>query len=176
MLETARLRLRPMRPEDAGEMHAYASDPEVARHMLWAAHESLQETENFLRFVRERYARGDPAGWGLEELASGRFIGTCGIQSWHPEHARAELGYVLAREHWSRGLMTEAVAAAVEFGLDRIGFNRLEARCFEGNPASARVLEKVGMTHEGTSRASHFLAGAFRNLRHYAILKDDPRR
>lgn len=174
-LQTSRLTLRRMRPEDAEEMHRYASDPEVARHMLWEPHESLRDSENFLRFVRERYARGDPAGWGLEERETGRFIGTCGMQAWRPEHSRAELGYVLAREHWGRGLMTEAVAAVVDFGFDRIGFNRLEARCLDGNVASARVLEKVGMTREGTSRSSHFVGGAFRNLHHYAMLREDPR-
>jgi ribosomal-protein-alanine N-acetyltransferase len=164
-----------MHPADAESMHAYASDSEVARHMLWEPHESLRDSENFLRFVRERYARGDPAGWGLEERETGRFIGTCGMQAWRSEHSRAELGYVLARERWGRGLMTEAVAAVVEFGFDRIGFNRLEARCLDGNAASARVLEKVGMTREGTSRSSHFVGGAFLNLHHYAMLREDPR-
>jgi ribosomal-protein-alanine N-acetyltransferase len=174
-LQTSRLTLRRMRPTDAEAMHAYASDAEVARHMLWEPHESFRDSENFLRFVQERYARGDPAGWGLEERETGRFIGTCGMQAWRPEHSRAELGYVLAREHWGRGLMTEAVAAVVGFGFDRIGFNRLEARCLDGNAASARVLEKVGMIREGTSRSSHFVGGAFRNLHHYAMLKGDVR-
>ena len=174
-LRTARLTLRRMRAEDAEEIHAYASDPEVARHMLWEPHTSLRDSENFLRFVQERYTRGDPAGWGIEERETGRFIGTCGMQSWHPEHARAELGYVLSREHWARGLMTEAVAAVVEFGFDGIGFNRLEARCLEGNPASARVLEKVGMSYEGTSRASHHVGGSFRDVHHYGMLKEDTR-
>lgn len=175
VLETPRLTLRRMRPEDAEQMHRYASDPEVARYMLWEPHESLRDSENFLRFVRERYSRGDPAGWGLEERETGRFMGTCGMQAWRPEHSRAELGYVLAREHWGRGLMTEAVAAVVNFGFERIGFNRLEARCLDGNIASARVLEKVGMIWEGTSRSSHFLGGSFRNLHHYAMLKGDVR-
>lgn len=174
-LGTPRLTLRRMLPEDAEPMHAYGSDPEVARHMLWEPHESLRDSENFLRFVRERYARGDPAGWGLEGRETGRFIGTCGIQAWRPEHSRAELGYVLAREYWGRGLMTEAVAAVVGFGFDKIGFNRLEARCLDGNAASARVLEKAGMTHEGTSRSSHFSGGRFLDLYHYAMLRDDPR-
>lgn len=164
-----------MRPGDAEEMHAYASDPEVARHMLWGPHERLREAENFLRFVEERYARGDPAGWGLEERETGRFIGTCGLQAWHPEHARAELGYVLSRERWGLGLMTEAVVAVVGFAFDRVGFNRIEARCLDGNVASARVLEKTGMTREGTARSSHLVGGIFRDLHHYAILRDDPR-
>ena len=174
-LETRRLTLRRMRPGDAGAMHAYTSDPEVARHMLWDPHESLRDSENFLRFVRERYSRGDPAGWGMEERETGEFIGTCGIQSWQPEHSRAEIGYVLSREHWGRGLMTEAVAAVVGFGLDRVGLNRLEARCLDGNAASSRVLEKAGMVHEGTSRSSHLIRGCFCDLHHYAILRDDPR-
>jgi ribosomal-protein-alanine N-acetyltransferase len=174
-LQTPRLTLRRMRSDDAEAMHAYASDPEVARHMLWDPHESLRDSENFLRFVRERYSRGDPAGWGIEDRETGRFIGSCGIQAWSPENARAELGYVLAREHWGRGIMTEAVSAVVGFGFERIGFNRLEARCLDGNAASARVLEKAGMTYEGTSRSSHLIAGHFRDLHHYAVLRDDLR-
>jgi len=174
-LETERLTLRRMRRGDAEDVHRYASDPEVARHMLWEPHGSLRDSENFLRFVEERYARGDPAAWGLEERESGRLVGTCGLQDWRPEYARAEIGYVLCRGRWGRGLMTEAVAAVVEFGLGEIGFNRLEARCFDGNPASARVLEKAGMSYEGTSRSSHLLGGHYRDLHHYAVLRDDRR-
>lgn len=174
-LQTGRLTLRRMRAGDAEQMYAYASDPEVASYMLWEAHRSPCDSENFLRFVQERYTRGDPAGWGIVERESGRFIGTCGPESWRPEHARAELGYVLAREHWGRGLMTEAVSAVVELCFGRLGLNRVEARCFTGNVGSERVLQKVGMTYEGVSRSSHFVKGEFRDLLHYAILHDDPR-
>ena len=66
-------------------------------------------------------------------------------------------------------------SAVVGFGLDRVGINRLEARCLDGNAASVRVLEKAGMVHEGTSRSSHLIGGRFRDLHHYAILRDDPR-
>ena len=56
-----------------------------------------------------------------------------------PEHARAELGYVLAREHWGKGLMPEAVRAVIRFGFERMELNRVEARCIAENQASARV-------------------------------------
>ena len=173
-LHTERLTLRRMIPHDAGDMYAYASDPEVSRYMLWEAHRSLRDTENFLRFVQERYSRGDPAGWGIVESESGKFIGTCGLQeSWRPEHARAEIGYVLSRERWGRGLMTEAVSAVLDAAFERLGLNRIEARCIGGNDASVRVLEKVGMSYEGTSRSSHFVKGEFRDLHHYAVLREE---
>ena len=63
-LETERLLLRRMRPEDARAMFAYASDPEVARYVLWETYGSIEESENFLRFASEVYERGDFGGWG----------------------------------------------------------------------------------------------------------------
>jgi [ribosomal protein S5]-alanine N-acetyltransferase len=74
-----------------------------------------------------------------------------------PEHARAELGYVLSREHWGKGLMPEAVRAVIRFGFGRMELNRIQARCVAENTASARVMEKAGMTYEGTLRESEYL-------------------
>jgi [ribosomal protein S5]-alanine N-acetyltransferase len=56
-----------------------------------------------------------------------------------PEHARAELGYVLSREHWGKGLMAEAARAIIRFGFERMDLNRVGARCIAENIASARV-------------------------------------
>ena len=90
-------------------MFAYASDPEVTRYVLWDTHRSIEDSEAFLRLTVEGYERGDFGGWGLVLKSSGAFIGTCGIdEGYAPEHARAELGYVLSRDQWGRGLMPEA--------------------------------------------------------------------
>jgi ribosomal-protein-alanine N-acetyltransferase len=92
-----------------------------------------------------------------------------------PEHARAELGYVLSREHWGRGLMPEAVRAVIRFGFGRMGLNRVQARCIAENVASARVMEKAGMAYEGTLRESEFIKGAYRDMKLYSILRREYR-
>jgi [ribosomal protein S5]-alanine N-acetyltransferase len=171
-LETQRLLLRRMRLDDAEAMFAYASDPEVTRYVLFETHRSVEDSESFLRLATEGYERGDFGGWGVVLKDSGAFVGTCGMDvGYAPEHARAELGYVLSREHWGRGLMPEAVRAVIRFGFRRVGLNRIQARCIAENAASARVMEKAGMTYEGTLRESEFIKGAYRDMKLYSILR-----
>jgi ribosomal-protein-alanine N-acetyltransferase len=176
-LETERLLLRKMRLDDAEAMFAYASDPEVTRYVPWDTHRSMEDSESFLGFATEGYERGDFGGWGVVLKDDGVFIGTCGIDvGYAPEHARAELGYVLSREHWGKGLMPEAVRAVIRFSFGRMGLNRVEARCIAENTASARVMEKAGMTYEGTLREREFIKGAYRDMKLYSILRREYRR
>jgi ribosomal-protein-alanine N-acetyltransferase len=171
-IETQRLLLRKMRLDDAEAMFAYASDPAVARYVLWDTHHSIEDSESFLRLAIEGYERGDFGGWGVVLKDSGAFIGTCGLDAGYaPEHARAELGYVLSREYWGKGLMPEAVRAIIAFGFARADLNRIEARCIAANLASARVMEKAGMTYEGTLREREFIKGAYRDMKLYSILR-----
>ena len=169
-LETERLLLRKMRPDDAEAMFAYASNPEVTRYVLWETHGSIKESEDFLRFANEGYERGDFGGWGVVLKTSGAFVGTCGLEA-APEHSRAELGYVLAREHWGRGLMPEVVRRVIRFCFERMDLNRVEARCIAENTASARVMEKAGMSYEGTLRGREYIKGAHRDMKMYSILR-----
>lgn len=150
-----------MRPEDAKEMFAYASDPEVTRYVLWDTHDSVEDTRDFLNFVAESYERGDFGGWGIVFKENGAFIGTCGLDAcYSPEHARAEVGYVLSRDYWGLGIMPEAVRAVIRFGFEEQDLNRIESRCTSENTASARVMEKAGMDYEGTFRQREFIKGS----------------
>lgn len=171
-LETERLLLRKMRLGDAEAMFVYASDPEVTRYVFWETHGSIVESENFLRLAAESYERGDFGGWGVVVKASGAFVGTCGMEA-ASEHSRAELGYVLAREHWGKGLMPEAVRRVIRFCFERMGLNRVEARCIAENIASARVMEKAGMSCEGTLSKREYIKVAYRDMKMYSILRSD---
>jgi ribosomal-protein-alanine N-acetyltransferase len=175
-LETERLLLRKMRLDDARAMFAYASDPEVTRYVLFETHRSIEDSQAFLRLVVEGYERGDFGGWGVVLKDSGAFVGTCGVDyGYAPEHARAELGYVLSREHWGKGLVPEAVRAVIRFGFGRMELNRIQARCIAENTASARVMEKAGMTYEGTLREYQLIKGAYRDMKFYSILRRERR-
>jgi ribosomal-protein-alanine N-acetyltransferase len=108
--------------------------------VLWETHRSIEDSESFLRSATEGYERGDFGGWGVVLKDDGAFVGTCGVEAGYaPEHARAELGYVLSREHWGKGLMPEAVRAVIAFGFEKLSLNRVEARCISENTASARA-------------------------------------
>jgi ribosomal-protein-alanine N-acetyltransferase len=172
-LETDRLVLRRMTLNDAEAVFAYASDPEVTRYVLWDTHRSIQDSRAFLELAISKYDGGGEPDWGIVYKGDHRFVGTCGIVSWEPDHARAEIGYTLSRDYWGRGLAPEAVRAMIYFGFGRMDLNRIEARCIAENTASARVMQKAGMTREGKLRQREFIKGAYRDMELYSILKSE---
>lgn len=173
VVETERLILRKMRMSDASDVYRYAKDPEVARHVLWEAHRSLWETRDYIRFLIYQYRNGDPGSWAITLRETGRVIGTIGYMNYHADNATVEVGYSLSREHWGKGLMTEALDAVIGETFRVLKLHRIEAMHFTDNPASGRVMEKCGMRHEGHMRERICCKGVFRDVEMWAILRRD---
>jgi [ribosomal protein S5]-alanine N-acetyltransferase len=149
-LETPRLFLRQPTPDDAASIYAgYARDPEVTRYVIWQPHPDLDTTRAFVQGCVEAWGQGTRFPWVITTRSPEQLIGMIELRiAGH----RADLGYVLARPHWGRGLATEAVRAVVGWALDQPEIHRVWAVCDVENVASARVLEKAGMQREGILR------------------------
>lgn len=173
-IETPRLFLRKMTMADAQDMYAYSKDPEVSRHVLWDAHRSVNESKGYLRYIMRQYRNNEPSSWGIEHKESGHLIGTIGYMWWNRENRSAEVGYSLSRKHWNQGLMTEALRAVLRFGFEDMNLHRIEAQHETTNPASGKVMEKVGMQKEGILRGRLYNKGKFVDVALYAILRGDP--
>jgi len=89
------------------------------------------------------------------------------------EHHRAELGYWIAKESWNCGYATEASQAVIDFGFGTLGLHRIQARHLVRNPASGRVMEKLGMQQEGIERDSIIKWGRYESLVVYSILEPE---
>jgi ribosomal-protein-alanine N-acetyltransferase len=174
-LFTPRLIIRPARMTDAQDIYDYSRDPEVARHVLWDAHQSIHQTRGYLRFLLKQYRGGQPSSFVIELAQEHRVIGTIGFMWLQQENRSAEVGYSLSRAYWNRGLMTEALGAVLQFGFDKLHLNRIEAQHESDNPASGRVMAHVGMRHEGRLRQRVYNKGRYVDVELYAILRDDPR-
>jgi RimJ/RimL family protein N-acetyltransferase len=142
---TPRLLLRPGFPEDAPALAAAMSDAAIARNLAvvpWPY--SLRDAEAFLASPR------DPVLPSLLILERGeaapQLVGSCGLGR-RPSGA-VEMGYWIARSHWGRGFATEPCTALVDFART-LGLAQLEASHFIDNPASARVLDKLGFESTG---------------------------
>ena len=172
-LETPRLVIRRMTMADAEDIYEYGRDQEVSRHVLWDAYRSLGEARMYLKYVQRQYRLNEPASWGIELKATGRLIGTIGFMWWNQEYRSAEVGYSLARAYWNQGLMTEALRAVVKFGFEEMNLNRIEAQHETTNPASGRVMEKVGMKKEGVLRQRLRNKGKFVDVALYSVLRGE---
>jgi RimJ/RimL family protein N-acetyltransferase len=148
-IETARLVLRPPRMDDAEAVFAYASDEGVARYMVWRPHASIAEAEEFLRRVVAFPEDGSRLTWAVTLSGDDTLRGMIELR---PKTSKADVGYVLARRLWGNGYMTEALRAVLDYAFENPAMYRVWAVCDAENVASARVMEKAGMSFEGVLR------------------------
>jgi len=148
--ETQRLRLRQPLVSDAHDIFKnYAQDPLTTRYVVWRPHANIQETKVFLDRCQRGWTAGDEFPWAITVKGEDEVIGMVGLRV---EGFKAELGYILGRPWWGRGFVTEAASAVVSWTMAQPRIFRLYAMCDIDNPASARVLEKLGMQCEGVLR------------------------
>lgn len=174
--DTARLILRAPQLEDARPLYEnHCADPEATRYISWRTHRDLSVTEDAVAmFRREWETNGRDRAFiiALRERPD-QLIGTVGYRSKPPEIV---LGYALGRRHWGRGYATEATRALLDWALAQPSIWRASAVCDVDNPASARVLERVGMRFEGRLRRAIFSPNVSddpRDALQYARVRDD---
>lgn len=170
---TDRLVIRAARMSDSQDIYEYSRDPEVARHVMWDAHRSIHQTRAYVRFLIKQYRNCSPSTFVIALKDTGKVIGTIGFMWVQPDNRAAEVGYSLSREYWNRGIMSEALRAVLIFGFKKLNLNRIEAQHECDNPASGRVMQKVGMRYEGTLRERIYNKGRYVDVSLYSALKKD---
>ena len=175
-LETERLILRKMLVSDKEDVYAYSRRADVTEYLTWAPHESLSYTQDYLRYIGQRYSVGDYFDWAVVEKASGRVIGSCGFTRFDYPNDAGEIGYVLHPDFSGKGYATEAVQEIVRFGFVALKLHRIEAKYLKGNDRSVRVMERLGMQYEGERREAMLVKGSYRTVGTYSILASEYQR
>lgn len=150
VLTTARLVLRRARDGDAERVFAgWAQDPDVTKYLVWTPHQGLDDSRAHVARCDAAWENGTTYTWFLEDRETAALVGSIAAR---PGVHGVNIGYVLARPYWGRGLMREAVNAVAEWFLARPDVFRVWATCDVDNTRSARVLERCGFQLEGTLR------------------------
>lgn len=173
ILKTERLLLRGLEMDDAPLAHEYLREREIAANTLLIPYPyPAGAAEEWISNSQESFEEGETYSFALVLKAEQRFIGAIGI---HPniDHRRAELGYWLGKPYWNKGYVTEAARRVIQFGFEDLKLNRIHAHYFTHNTASARVMQKAGMTFEGILRGHYLKWGEFVDVGIYSILKID---
>lgn len=148
-LRTDRLCLRPLEPGDAPRVQELAAAREIAEMTLRIPHPYEDGmAEAWIAEIAE--AAGERVVFAVTTESDG-LIGAAGMDL-EPAHRRAELGYWIGVPYWNRGFATEAARVVIDYGFRDLDLRRIYATVFPRNPASGRVLEKIGMTCEGRLR------------------------
>ncbi len=171
-LETQRLKLRPYSEADLAELVPLVGAREVAATTLRIPHPYTErDAHDFLTLLE------DPNKiWLAVTLRSdGRQIGGVGL-SVDPQHQHAELGYWLGVPYWRQGYGTEAAQEMLRYGFQDLDLHRIFASHFKHNPASGRILKKLGMRYEGCQREHLRKWDQFVDSELYGILRQEWRR
>ena len=172
-LETERLVLRPFELGDAPRVKHLAGDYDIAATTLNVPHPYKDGmAEKWIGSHQERFEKGEETVFAITRKGSGELIGAMGLLL-KREHEKAELGYWIGKPYWGQGYCTEAARAVLRYAFTDGGLNRVHAYHFHHNPASGRVMQKLGMKHEGRLRQHVKRWGKFVDNELYSILRSE---
>lgn len=149
-IKTDRLILRPLGMEYLDSVFEYASDYDTTKYMINLPNEAIEETIDFLRGTDAEWAKENPAFYEFAILFGDRHIGAVCIYL-DDSKTEGEVGWILHKEYWNRGLATEAAEALFAFAMDTLHVKHLTAHCDAENVGSYRVMEKLGMKRTDAS-------------------------
>ena len=175
--DSERLFFRNFHLSDTDPVHAYASDPLVTQMTYWGPY-TLLETGSFLQRAIRSAAEIPRSFYDLaivtKEYGSlSSPVGGCKIHLTDRENREGEIGYYLEQKSWNKGFATETAQSLLSFGFARLRLHRMVALCFVENRGSAHVLEKIGMTREGTLRKHRLKEGRWVDSFLYSILDSE---
>lgn len=172
-INTERLILKQAKASDAVDMHTYLSDKCVRRYMGIHPYESIQETKKEIKWYENIFKEQTGIRWGISLKDDPKIIGSCGFLNISKANMRAEIGYELHREFWGKGLMSEALAAILQFGFKDMNINRIEALVEPENIASLKLLENFHFVKEGLLRQYEYGMGKYDDLYMYSLLNEE---
>ena len=147
-LETERLIIREIRPEDEADMFAMDSDAEVHRYLGNKPYTEISQTRDNIAFIRKQYEDHGVGRWAVLHKETDEFVGWTGFKrmtemvNGHINHL--DFGYRHARKFWGQGYGHEAAIAALTYGVETLGFKDIYAMTEVSNAGSRRILEKLG--------------------------------
>lgn len=174
-LESDRLLITEITNEDLDDVHALHSIPEVDEYNTLGIPKDINETKDFLeQIILEQHSENrKQICWAIREKLSNDFIGIAGLVFAAKRFKMAEIYFKLSPAFWGKGYATELANRILSFSFNDLNLHRIEAGVATENVKSIRVLEKLGMTREGSRRKILPIRGEWKDNYHYGILEEE---
>lgn len=173
VIETDRLLLREILPNDEEDLFDMFSDEETMKYYGLDTYKSLDDAADTIKHMRKGFKNRWLIKWAVSFKDSGRFIGLCGFHNWVKSDRRSEIGYILSKDLWGKGITGEAVKAIIRFGFSSMGLNRIEAVVRLENSRSISLLHRCGFKEEGLLKQYKYYNGQFSDFLMLALLMDE---
>jgi len=170
-LTTTDLQLRAPVLGDSDSMHALLSDPETVKYWVNTPINDKQISTDKLSEDLDSDAKGESISWAVCLKNQSEMIGKCVLFHYDKDNRRAEIGYILNRQYWRRGLMRQALEAVIQFGFTSLNLHRIEADVDPGNAGSLALLESVGFKREGYFPERWLIGGEWKDSVMLGLLK-----
>lgn len=168
-LQTERLILREIQPEDVNALLKLFGNKEVVRFIEMQPIKTIEQADEWLRWMGGAFANKDGLRWGVT-LLDGTFIGSAGLHRWNREAGYAEIGCDISYPFWGNGYGQEAMQRIINFGWERMNLNRIEASVVRDNNRSVHVMKKMGFKQEGTLRQRVLKGGKYYDVHLFGLL------
>ena len=170
-LESERLLLRQITPDDVQEVFELRSNPENMQYIPRPLVTSLEEALGHINMIQNKIENNEGINWAITLKPNNKLLGIIGHYRIKWEHFRSEIGYMLLPEAHGKGIATEAIQLIVTYGFEKMNMHSLEGIIDPENRGSARVLEKNGFIREAHFRENEFYNGKFIDSVIYSLLK-----
>ena len=172
-IETERLLLRPFELSDGSRVKELAGDRAIADTTLNIPHPYKDGmAEEWISSHQPKFETGESVDYAIILKATQKLIGAIGLII-NKGFNRAELGYWVAKEHWNQGYCTEAAESMLEYGFYKLDLHKITATHITRNPASGKVMEKIGMKREGIFRQHVIKWDKYEDTISYGILRKE---
>ena len=172
-LESERLIFRSFTKEDAQDILLLKSNDEVMMHMDAIKHQTIQDSEKAIIKNQNLFKERQGIIWAIIEKSTREFIGYFGFWRLIREHCRAEIGYALKPQFWSKGFMRESMNLLIDFGFNELKLHSIEANLNPKNENSERLLKNFGFKKEAYFRENYLFNGTFNDSIIYSLLEKD---
>lgn len=171
LIETERLILREIRPEDRNEVFEVYSNAEAMKYFGKIPFTLIEEADERIATTQKAFADKEGIRWGISLKPENKLIGSAGIWRIDKTHFRGEVGYELLPHQWRKGIMHEALVPIINFGFEKINLHTIEACTDPENLSSRKLLEKLGFEQEGYLKENFYFGGEFLDTVLYSLIK-----
>ena len=174
LMETERLILRRFNENDIEPAYRnWTSDDRVTEFLRWQTHRDISVTECVLHDWIKKYRDDAFYQWAIVPKNFGEPIGTISVVGLNEKTQTVHIGYCIGSRWWHKGYTSEAFSAIIPFFFDCVKVQRIESQHDPNNPNSGKVMEKCGLTYEGTLRKADWSNRGIVDACMYALLAED---